>query len=131
MADLFEVAPSAVTAALGAGVERVEATGQISSYHRPRTPHKRPVVKAKGLAGQPFVLSGQSARTLLALVNAGEAGVTALEIASWAFRLSHYVMVLRHRHRLAIPMLWEAHDGGKHGRYVLRSPVTILEIILD
>lgn len=57
--------------------------------------------------------------------------MTALEIASWAFRLSHYVMVLRHKHRLAIPMLWEAHEGGKHGRYVLRSTVTILEIIAD
>ncbi|WP_420821300.1 winged helix domain-containing protein [Pseudopontixanthobacter vadosimaris] len=73
-------------------------------------------------------MTGQTARTLLALVNAGATGVTALEVASWAFRLSHSVMVLRHKHRLAIPMKWEAHERSKHGRYVLRSTVTIIEV---
>ncbi|PEQ10655.1 hypothetical protein B2G71_20925 [Novosphingobium sp. PC22D] len=92
-------------------------------------PCKRLVEKAIGPDGEPFTVTGQTARTLVALVEAGEAGVTALEIASWAFRLSHYIMVLRHRHRLAIPMIWEAHEGGNHGRYVLRSTVTIIEII--
>lgn len=131
MADLFEDAPSTVAAVLGAGGNGSGANGPGSPYHLPQPPHKRLVVKATGPEGQPFTVTGQTARTLLALVKAGAAGVTALEIASWAFRLSHYVMVLRHKHRLAIPMLWEAHEGGKHGRYVLRSTVTILEIISD
>lgn len=131
MADLFEYAPSAAATALGAGIKGIEATGQLAPYHQPCTPHKRLVVKATGPEGQPFTVTGQTARTLLALVKARAAGVTALEIASWAFRLSHYIMVLRHTHRLAIPMIWEAHEGGKHGRYVLRSTVTILESISD
>ncbi|KPH57657.1 hypothetical protein ADT71_28490 [Novosphingobium sp. ST904] len=100
-------------------------------YHAPQPPFKRLVVKATGPEDQPITVTGQTARTLLALVKAGAAGVTALEIASWAFRLSHYIMVLRHKHRLAIPMLWEAHEGGKHGRYVLCSAVTLLTIISD
>lgn len=131
MADLFEDAPSTVTAVLGAVGKGSGANGPGSPYHLPQPRHKRLIVKAAGPEGQPFTVTGQTARTLLALVKAGAAGVTALEIASWAFRLSHYVMVLRHKHRLAIPMLWEAHEGGKHGRYVLRSTVTILEIIAD
>lgn len=90
---------------------------------------KRLVVKAFGPDGQTFSVTGQIARTLLSLIDAGKSGVTAHEIASWAFRLSHYIMVLRHKHRLEIVMLWEAHEGGKHGRYVLRSTVTIVEII--
>lgn len=131
MADLFEDATSAAATALGAGGNGSGANGPGSPYHLPQPPHKRLVVKAAGPEGQPFTVTGQTARTLLALVKAEAAGVTALEIASWAFRLSHYVMVLRHTHRLAIPMIWEAHEGGKHGRYVLRSAVTILEIISD
>lgn len=131
MGDLFDDAPSAAATALGAGGDGSGANGPGSLYHAPRPPFKRLVVKALGPEGQPFTVTGQTARTLLALVKAGAAGVTALEIASWAFRLSHYVMVLRHKHRLAIPMLWEAHEGGKHGRYILRPNVTILEIISD
>ncbi len=124
-----KVAPSAVAAALGAGFEGIEATVKLPPHQAPRTPYKRLIVKAIGPDGQRFTVAGQMARTLLALVKAGTAGVTALEVASWAFRLSHYVMVLRHRHRLEIPLRWEAHEGGKHGRYVLRSAVTIVEVI--
>jgi hypothetical protein len=131
MADLRENAPSTVAAVLGADGNGSGANGPGSPYHPPQPPRKRLIVKANGPDGQPFTVTGQTARTLLALVKAEAAGVTALEIASWAFRLSHYVMVLRHKHRLAIPLLWEAHEGGKHGRYVLRSSVTILEIISD
>lgn len=131
MVDLFEDAPSTVAAVLGAAGNGSGANGPGSPYHSPQPPRKRLVVKATGPEGQPFTVTGQTARTLLALVKAEAVGVTALEIASWAFRLSHYIMVLRHKHRLAIRMLWEAHEGGKHGRYVLRSTVTILEIISD
>lgn len=131
MDDRKKDAPSAAATALGANVEGREATGQMDHYHAPRTPRKSLLVRAKGLDGQPFTVTGQTARTLLALVKAGAAGVTALEVASWAFRLSHYIMVLRHKHQLAIPMQWEAHEGGKHGRYVLRSSVTIIEAVCD
>lgn len=131
MHDRKKDAPSAAATALGANVECQEAIGQTDSYHSSRTPRKGLLVRAKGPDGQPFTVTGQTARTLLALVKAGAAGVTALEVASWASRLSHYVMVLRHKHQLAIPMQWEAHEGGKHGRYVLRSTVTIIEVISD
>lgn len=131
MVDLFKDAPSTVAAVLGAVGNGSGANGPASPYHLPQPAHKRLVVKALGSEDQPFTVTGQTARTLLALIKAGAAGVTAIEISSWAFRLSHYVMVLRHKHRLAIPMFWEAHEGGKHGRYILRSTVTILEIISD
>ena len=129
MTDRKKDAPRAAATALGANVEGREATGQMDHYHSPRTPRKGLLVRAKGPDGLPVTVTGQTARTLLALVKAGAAGVTALEVASWAFRLSHYVLVLRRRHRLAIPMQWEAHEGGKHGRYFLRSTVTIIEVI--
>lgn len=131
MDDRKKDAPSAAATALGVNVEGHEATAQMDHYHSPGTPRKRLLVRAKGPDVLPFTVSGQTPRTLLALVKAGAAGVTALEVASWAFRLSHYVMALRHRHRLAIPMQWEAHEGGKHGRYVLRSTVTIIEVVPD
>lgn len=122
-----ENAPKAVAAASGAGVEGVEATEQLDAYHSPCTPRKRLVVNAIGPDDQPFTVIGQFARTLLALIDAGPKGVTALDLASWAFRLSHYVLILRHKHGLSIITQWEAHEGGKHARYVLRSSVTILQ----
>jgi len=73
-------------------------------------------------------LVGRFAQTLRALVDAGDRGVTALEISTWALRLSHYVYVLRHRCGLAIEMARESHDGGWHGRYVLRTPVRIVAV---
>lgn len=126
MSNPNENAPSAVAAALGAGVEGVEATGQLDAYHSLRTPRKRLVVQAIGPEGQPFTVTGQFARTLLALVEAGARGVTAQDLASWAFRLSHYVHHLRHKCALSIETLHEAHEGGKHARYVMRCSVTIL-----
>ena len=75
--------------------------------------------------GGAFTVNGQVAKALGALVTAGEHGVTALEVSSWAFRLGAYVHTLRHRHALAVETVRELHDGGWHGRYVLRSPVTL------
>ena len=129
MGDRKIETPSAVAAALGANIEGREATRQLDHYHSLRTPRKSLLVRAKVPGSQPFTVKGQIARTLITLVNAGTAGVTALEVVSWAFRLSHYVMVLRHKHRLAIQMHWEAHEGGKHGRYVLRTTVAIVAVI--
>lgn len=127
MSDRNENAPKAVAAVSGAGGHSSGANGPDSPYHPPQPPRKRLVVKAIGPDGQQFTVAGQFARTLLALVEAGARGATAKELANWAFRLSHYVLILRHRHGLSIITQWEAHDGGKHARYVLRSSVTILQ----
>ena len=126
MADLFSVAPGAVGAAPGAGLDGVATSGLLDAYHFPGAPRKRLVVVAVQPQGQPFKVTGQNAKALLALVKAGAKGVTALEVAAWAFRFSAYCHVLRHRHGLTISTEWEAHEGGKHGRYVLLSSVTIL-----
>ena len=66
-------------------------------------------------------------KTLLALVNTGEKGVTALEANSWAFRISSYVYSLRHDYGLNILTRKEEHEGGWHARYVLLTPVTIVQ----
>lgn len=67
------------------------------------------------------------AKTLCCLVDAGADGVTALEISSWAFRLGAYIHILREDYGLDIEMVREDHEGGWHGRYILHTPVTILE----
>lgn len=75
----------------------------------------------------PFTVTGQDARALAELVRRGGAGVTALEVNSWAYRLGAYVHRLRHDFGLAIETVREPHEGGWHGRYVLRSAVVIAE----
>ena len=93
---------------------------------------KRRYIIITGPNGQPISATGQVDRALRALVHAGAKGVTALEISSWALRLSHYIFMLRTRHGLVIEMTREPHgdgaDGRWHGRYVLRSPVTIRDV---
>lgn len=76
----------------------------------------------------PFVVKGQTARSLLALVNAGAMGVTALEVSCWAYRFAAYCHDLRHKHGLVIDTIRETHAGGWHGRHVLRSSVEITEV---
>ena len=71
---------------------------------------------------------GQVARTLLALVAAGEHGVTAAEISSWALRLAAYCFVLRRDYHLTIDTIREPHEGGWHGRHVLRTPVRVISV---
>lgn len=70
---------------------------------------------------------GQFARTLDALITAGQTGTTALEISTWALRLSHYVFILRKDYGLLIEMKREAHATGEHGRYFLRSDLRVIE----
>ena len=70
-------------------------------------------------------VTGRYAQTLRALVEAGNRGTTALEISSWALRLSHYIFILRTRDGLNIENRNEPHDGGQHGRYFLLSQVEI------
>jgi hypothetical protein len=75
-----------------------------------------------------FEVSGQTARTLLVLVEAGERGVTALECSTWAFRLAAYCYDLRRDHGLAIRCDREEHPGGWHGRHVLETAVEIVTV---
>lgn len=82
-------------------------------------------VTAHGPGGL-FSVTGQTAKALLALVEAGKTGVTAREVNSWAYRFSAYCFDLRHNHGLAIATERETHPGGWHGRHVLLSPVAIL-----
>jgi hypothetical protein len=95
---------------------------------RPHVRIRASVTEADGMS-RTLAFEGQEARTLRALVEAGERGVTSLEISTWALRTSHYIFKLR-RAGLTIETIREPHDGpvpGKHGRYVLRSRVCILE----
>lgn len=71
---------------------------------------------------------GRDGWTLRELVRAGDKGVTPLERP--APRWSAYVFDLRHEWGLDIITLDEHHGGpfpGRHGRYVLRSKVRLLE----
>ena len=131
MDDRKKDAPSAVAAALGANVEGQDANGQLNHYHSLRTPRKRIVVKAIGPDDQPLTVSGQVARVLLALVEAGEVGITPLARETWSLRLWDHVRKLKNRCSLVIVTLREKHDEGCHARYILRSTVTIVEVISD
>jgi hypothetical protein len=77
-----------------------------------------------------ITLRGQGARTLSALIENVTKGATALELSSWALRLSHYIFILRTEYGLEIEMVREKHAGidgaGWHGRYFLYTPVTLL-----
>ena len=66
-----------------------------------------------------FVVRGQTAKALVALVAGGDRGVSALEVATWAYRLAAYCHELRTRYGLAIRTEREEHPGGWHGRHVL------------
>lgn len=66
-------------------------------------------------------------QTLRVLVEAGARGTTALEMSSWALRLAHYIHILRTKYGLDIETRNEPHEGGTHGRYVLKSTVEIID----
>jgi hypothetical protein len=74
---------------------------------------------------RPFIVRGQLAKALIALVSGGDRGVSALEVATWAYRFAAYCHLLRTRYGLAIRTEREEHPGGWHGRHVLETPVTI------
>lgn len=79
--------------------------------------------------GEPktYEVQGRAAETLACLVRAGQSGITALEVNSWAYRLASYIHDLRHKYGLDIHTILEPHDGGEHARYVL---ITAVEIML-
>ncbi len=72
-----------------------------------------------------ITVKGQTAKALVALVEAGPRGVTALEAATRAYRLAAYCHDLRRKHGLSIRTDKESHPGGWHGRHVLESDVRI------
>jgi hypothetical protein len=83
-----------------------------------------------GDADRVIEVQGQEARALNALVAAGTAGITSLEVSTWALRLAHYCFKLK-KQGLIIECERERHGGpvpGKHGRYRLHTPVQIVEI---
>lgn len=75
-----------------------------------------------------FVLNGRECQTLIALVEAGQKGITALEISCWALRLAAYVFRLKRDLSLNIITTVEPHNGGNHGRYILQDNVKVLEV---
>ncbi len=76
-----------------------------------------------------FTVAGQKARALLALVEAGPNGRTALEVSSWGLRFAAYCFFLRRDHDLQIITEREDHPGGWHGRHVLIDKVDILRVV--
>ncbi len=71
--------------------------------------------------------TGREAQTILALVDAGQRGITSLEAfkAGWAVRLGAYVFDLK-KMGVSIRTEREPHDGGNHARYVLDGKVEIV-----
>ncbi|NNC73165.1 MAG: hypothetical protein HKN78_09870 [Sphingomonadaceae bacterium] len=121
-----EKSPKAGLAAKGDTIAHVETIAKSVNYAESVRKCKRKHVSAIGPHGS-FAVTGQVAKALLALVEADEQGVTAQECDSSPNRLGAYVHTLRRRRELIIETVREPHDGGWHGRYVLHSPVTILE----
>lgn len=117
-------AGAAATASGPCGSLESSAAGHSQKGGKRATKH---CLHAVGPDGLSFNVRGQSAKALTALVAAGDAGVTALDVASWAFRFSACCFTLRRKHGLVIETLREDHAGGWHGRHVLRSPVAILD----
>jgi hypothetical protein len=78
--------------------------------------------------GSTVELTGREAFAMHALVTRGEEGVTPLD---WIGpRWSDYTLKLRRR-GFVIETVNESHRGaypGRHGRYVLRSPVTVVDV---
>lgn len=89
---------------------------------------KLAVIFKKANQETPMLATRRVAQTLLWLVYCGEKGVTALEVSSWALRLADYVHTLRHDYGVRIITLMEAHDGGRHARYVLREEIVVIDI---
>lgn len=123
MSERREGAPKAGDTAKGADSKSLEANAPDAGMPDAYTARNAICVQVKGPDGG-FTASGQTARTLLALCEAGARGVTALDVSSWAFRMSAYVHTLR-KQGLAIATTWEPHPGGRHARYVLQSHVTL------
>jgi len=76
-----------------------------------------------------FSLRGRYVLILQQMIEAGPRGITALELKSWTTRLANVIGEFRNKHLLDIETVMEANTGqfgGEHGRYVLRTLVTVL-----
>lgn len=94
-------------------------------------PSQNPVVRmtVETSDGHRIVAKGRDAWALNELIGAGMIGITSIETP--APRISHYIFKLR-RAGLSIETIDEGHGGafsGSHARYVLRTPVTVLETV--
>lgn len=96
-----------------------------NGYRKAKAQTSRAILRAVRQDGSLFIVRGQPARTLAALVEAGPHGVTAQEVAGWAFRLAAYVHTLRTEHSLPIETLQEPHENGWHARYVLHAKIAL------
>lgn len=85
----------------------------------------------QGKAREETLTAPQLSRTLLALTLAGQQGITALEMGAWAIRLAAYVHKLKSLYALDIETGREDHTGGWHARYILLTPVDILDVMMD
>lgn len=116
----------AAATAPGADAAAGSATASTTkSYRKKRDRHKLIVACQRLDGGGAFTVTGQTARALVALHSAGNRGVTALEVSTWAYRFAAYCFDLR-RLGLDIETLREPHVGGWHGRHVLHTPVTLV-----
>jgi hypothetical protein len=92
------------------------------------TLHSGPITLVRfRLGDREMIARGRDAWALAELVKAGADGLT--PISRPAPRWSHYTWKLR-RQGVDIETVTEAHGGaysGHHARYVLRSPVEIIE----
>lgn len=80
--------------------------------------------------GNAFTVTGQEAKTLLLLSQKGNAGVTAYDFRGGPpFRLPAYCHSMIKHKGLSIETRRESHEGGWHGRFVLHTPIEILEVV--
>lgn len=125
MLNISKDAPKAVGAASGAVIAQVETSSTANIYVKPARRSTRVTVHVVSTKGR-FTVVGQVAKALVALVNNRSAGVTAMDVQGWAFRLSAYVHTLRHRYGLHIVTEQEGHEGGWHARYRLITAVVVV-----
>lgn len=128
MANRKKDAPSAVAAALGANVDKLRSPRQETAYHANRQPHKPMAVIYDWPDGRRCIVRGMNARTLVNLCQKDGEGITHADVLEWARYLPAYISELRKRHRLDIRSMLEPHIGGSHARYVLLSPIKLIDI---
>lgn len=104
------------------GAQETPSTTKVYSQKKPLCKLALRVIRDDG--GPSFIVQGQTAKAVRALVLAGSNGVTALEVNSWAFRFAAYCHCLK-RKGLDIETRKEAHTGGWHGRHVLHTLVRL------
>ncbi len=73
----------------------------------------------------PFTVTGKTAR-VLRLLETRAGGITPLDCIPWTVRLGSIIFQLRHRYGLDIETTMEAHEGGLHARYVLRTSIKLV-----